>query len=92
LVVRDPDRCTTHLLDGQEIIRGFGGRPLSGERAAEGLMERIEGERPTKRVVITEVPATDIVSDHPNRCRAASSRRQTTSGGMVVLVSGSERS
>jgi uncharacterized protein (DUF1330 family) len=92
LAIRDPDGYATYRLDGQERIRGFGGRPLSGGRAPEGVMESLEGERPTKRVMITEIPIIDIVSDHPDRCQAVSSRCQATSSGMVVLVGAWERS
>jgi uncharacterized protein (DUF1330 family) len=79
---------------GQASIRRFGGRALSGDPAPEGVVELIEGEWPTERLVITEFPTNYIVRAwcSSDLCPAAVSERQATSSGRVLLGGGWDRS
>jgi uncharacterized protein (DUF1330 family) len=52
LDIHDPDGYAAYRLDGQASIRRFGGRVLSGDPAPEGVVELLEGEWLTKRLVI----------------------------------------
>ena len=60
LEIHDAEGYAAYRLDGQASIRRFGGRVLSGDPAPEGIVEPLEGEWLTKRLVITEFPTVDI--------------------------------
>jgi uncharacterized protein (DUF1330 family) len=90
LEIHDPKGYAAYRLDGQASIRRFGGRVLSGDPAPEGVVELLEGEWPTKRLVITEFPTIDIARAwyHSDLYQAAARSRQATSSGRVLLVGG----
>jgi uncharacterized protein (DUF1330 family) len=88
-----PGRYADYRLDGQSSIRRFGGRVLSGDPAPEGVVELLEGEWPTKRLVITEFPTIDVARAwyRSDLYQAAARKRQATSSGRVLLVGGWDR-
>ena len=93
LEIHDPEGYAAYRLDGQASIRRFGGRVLSGDPAPAGVVEPLEGEWPTKRLVITEFPTIDIARAwyHSDLYQAAARKRQATSSGRVLLVGGWDR-
>ncbi len=93
LEIHHPDGYAAYRLDGQASIRRFGGRVLSGDPAPEGVVELLEGEWLTKRLVITEFPTVDIARAwyHSDLYQAAARKRQATSSGSVLLVGGWDR-
>jgi uncharacterized protein (DUF1330 family) len=60
LEIHDTEKYESYRLDGQASIRRFGGRVLSGEPAPRGVVEVLEGQWPTRRLVIVEFPTIDI--------------------------------
>jgi uncharacterized protein (DUF1330 family) len=82
-----------YRLDGQASIRRFGGRVLSGEPAPRGIVEPLEGDWPTQRLVIAEFQTVDIARAwfSSDIYQAAARKRQATSTGRVVLVGGWNR-
>jgi uncharacterized protein (DUF1330 family) len=90
LEIHEPAGYAAYRLDGQASIRRFGGRVLSGDPAPEGIVESLEGDWPTKRLVITEFPTVDIARAwyHSDLYQAAARKRQATSTGRVLLVGG----
>src|SRR5260370_32255238 len=60
LEIHDANGYAAYRLDGQDSIRRFGGRVLSGDPAPEGIVESLEGEWLTKRLGITEFPTVDL--------------------------------
>jgi len=93
LEIHDADGYAAYRLDGQDSIRRFGGRVLSGDPAPKGIVESLEGEWLTKRLVITEFPTVDIARAwyHSDLYQAAARKRQATSTGRVILVGGWDR-
>jgi uncharacterized protein (DUF1330 family) len=93
LEIHDPAGYADYRLDGQASIRRFGGRVLSGDPAPEGIVESLEGDWPTKRLVITEFLTVDIARSwyHSDLYQAAAHKRQATSTGRVLLVGGWNR-
>ena len=90
LEIRDPGGYEAYRLDGQASIRHFGGRVLSGEPAPRGVVEALEGDWPTKRLVIAEFPTIDVARAwfHSELYQAAARKRQAASTGRVLLVGG----
>jgi uncharacterized protein (DUF1330 family) len=93
LEIRQPEGYEAYRLDGQASIRHFGGRVLSGEPAPRGVVEVLEGEWPTRRLVIAEFPTVAIARAwyHSDLYQAAARKRQATSTGRVLLVGGWDR-
>jgi uncharacterized protein (DUF1330 family) len=93
LEIHDPAGYADYRLDGQASVRRFGGRVLSGDPAPEGVVELLEGEWSTKRLVITEFPTIDIARAwyRSDLYQAAARKRQATSSGRVLLVGGWDR-
>lgn len=93
LDIHDPAGYADYRLDGQASIRRFGGRVLSGDPAPEGIVELLEGEWATKRLVITEFPTIDVARAwyRSDLYQAAARKRQATSSGRVLLVGGWDR-
>ena len=93
LEIHDAAGYAAYRLDGQASIRRFGGRVLSGDPAPAGIVEPLEGEWLTKRLVITEFPTIDIARAwyHSDLYQAATRKRQATSTGRVLLVGGWDR-
>lgn len=93
LEIHDPDGYAAYRLEGQASIRRFGGRVLSGDPAPEGVVELLEGEWLTRRLVIAEFPTIDIARAwyHSDLYQAAARKRQATSSGSVLLVGGWDR-
>jgi uncharacterized protein (DUF1330 family) len=93
LDIHDAEGYAAYRLDGQASIRRFGGRVLSGDPAPQGIVESLEGEWLTKRLVITEFPTVDIARAwyHSDLYQAAARKRQATSTGRVLLVGGWDR-
>jgi uncharacterized protein (DUF1330 family) len=60
LEVHDAAGYAAYRLDGQASIRRFGGRVLSGDPAPAGIVEPLEGEWLTKRLVITQLAGNAI--------------------------------
>jgi uncharacterized protein (DUF1330 family) len=90
LEIHDPEGYAAYRLDGQASIRRFGGRVLSGDPAPEGVVELLEGEWLTRRLVIAEFPTIDIARSwyHSDLYQAAARKRQETSSGRALLVGG----
>lgn len=86
LEIHDPEAYAAYRLDGQASIRRFGGRVLSGDPAPEGVVELLEREWDTRRLVITEFPTIDIARAwyHPDLYQAAARKRQASSSGRVL--------
>lgn len=93
LEITDPEGYEAYRLDGQSSTRAFGGRVLSGEPAPRGVVEQLEGDWPTKRLVINEFPTVDIARAwfHSDLYQAAAAARRATSTGRVLLVGGWNR-
>lgn len=93
LEIEDPTGYEAYRLDGQASIRRFGGRVLSGEPAPRGVVEALEGDWPTRRLVITEFDTVDIARSwyRSDLYQAAARKRQATSTGRVLLVGGWNR-
>ncbi|WP_326568899.1 DUF1330 domain-containing protein [Amycolatopsis rhabdoformis] len=93
LEIHDPERYEAYRLDGQASIRRFGGRVLSGEPAPRGVVEALEGDWPTLRLVIVEFPTIDIARAwfNSDTYQAAARKRQASSTGRVLLVGGWEK-
>jgi uncharacterized protein (DUF1330 family) len=90
LEITDPEGYEEYRLAGQSSIRRFGGRVLSGEPAPKGVVEVLEGEWSTKRLVIAEFPTVAIARAWfaSDVYQAAAKVRHATSTGRVVLVGG----
>jgi uncharacterized protein (DUF1330 family) len=93
LEIHDVEGYAAYRLDGQASIRRFGGRVLSGDPAPEGVVELLEGEWLTKRLVIAEFPTIDIARSwyYSDLYQAAARKRQATSRGRALLVGGWDR-
>jgi len=93
LEITDPDGYEAYRLDGQSTTRAFGGRVLSGEPAPRGIVEQLEGNWATKRLVTNEFPTVEIARAwyHSDQYQAAAHKRQETSVGRVLLVGGWNR-
>jgi uncharacterized protein (DUF1330 family) len=93
LEIHDLEGYAAYRLDGQASIRRFGGRVLSGDPAPEGVVELLEGEWLTRRLVITEFPTIDIARSwyHSDLYQAAARKRQASSSGRALLVGGWDR-
>lgn len=90
LEIHDPEGYEEYRLDGQASIRRFGGQVLSGEPAPRGVVESLEGDWRTRRLVICEFPTVDIARAwfSSDVYQAAARKRQATSTGRVMLVGG----
>jgi uncharacterized protein (DUF1330 family) len=93
LEIHDSEGYEAYRLDGQASIRRYGGRVLSGEPAPRGVVEQLEGEWPTRRLVISEFQTVDIARAwfQSDLYQAAAAKRQATSTGRVLLVGGWNR-
>src|SRR3984957_14593863 len=93
LEIHDPAGYADQGLRGQASIRRFGRRVLCGGPATEGIVESLEGDWPTKRLVITAFLTVDIARSwyHSDLYQAAAHKRQATSTGRVLLVGGWNR-
>lgn len=90
LEITDRAGYEDYRLAGQASVRRFGGRILSGEPAPDGVVECLEGEWDTRRLVIAEFDSVDVGRrwfTSPEYQRAAALRR-ATSTGRVLLVEG----
>jgi uncharacterized protein (DUF1330 family) len=90
LEIENSDGYEAYRLLGQTSVRRFGGRVLSGEPAPKGVVETLEGDWHTKRLVINEFPTVDIARAwyHSDLYQEAVLARQATSSGRVLLVGG----
>jgi uncharacterized protein (DUF1330 family) len=90
LEITDPEEYEAYRLDGQASVRKWGGRVLSGEPAPRGVVEELEGPWPTKRLVILEFDSVATARKwyESPEYQAAAGKRQASSTGRVVLVSG----
>jgi uncharacterized protein (DUF1330 family) len=90
LEIEDPDGYEAYRLDGQRSIRHFGGRVLSGEPAPAGVVESLEGDWNTKRLVIVEHTTLAVARAwyRSDEYQAAARKRQATSRGRVLLLEG----
>lgn len=90
LEITDPQGYEQYRLEGQATTRLWGGRVLSGEPAPRGVVEPLEGEWDTKRLVINEFPTVEIARGwfRSERYQAAARHRQATADGRVLLVEG----
>ena len=90
LDITDPNSYEEYRLEGQATTRLFGGRVLSGEPAPRGIVESLEGDWNTKRLVINEFQTVEIARAwyRSDRYQAAARHRQATSTGRVLLVEG----
>jgi uncharacterized protein (DUF1330 family) len=90
LDITDPKGYEDYRLDGQRSIRHWGGRVLSGEPAPTGVVESLEGEWDTKRLVIVEHTTLAVARGwyESAEYQAAARKRQATSNGRVLLVEG----
>ncbi len=94
LEITDPERYEAYRLLGQASIRRFGGRVLSGEPAPRGVVEPLEGDWDTKRLVICEFDSVETARDwfSSDQYQAAARERQASSEGRVLLVGGWSKS
>lgn len=94
LEITDPAAYEAYRLDGQASVRRWGGRILSGEPAPQGIVESLEGNWRTKRLVIVEFPSLEVARDwyHSDEYQAAARKRQASSTGRVLLVEGWKKS
>src|SRR5260370_35541305 len=78
LEIHDPEGYEAYRLEGQASIRQFGGRGLSGEPAPRGIVEALEGDWPTRRLVIAAFATGEIAraSVRSDRYQAAAGKRQ----------------
>jgi uncharacterized protein (DUF1330 family) len=90
LEITDSDGYEDYRLDGQAAIRKWNGRVLSGEPAPRGVVECLEGDWPTKRLVVVEFESIAVARDwyYSEQYQAAARKRQATSNGRVLLVEG----
>ncbi len=93
LEIHDPEGYEAYRLEGQASIRQFGGRVLSGEPAPRGVVEALEGDWPTRRLVIAEFATVEIARAWfgSELYQAAARKRRAASTGKVVLVGGWNR-
>jgi len=90
LDITDPEGYDVYRLEGQRSVKRYGGRVLSGEPAPKGIVEALEGDWDTKRLVIVEFPTVQIARDWyaSDEYQKAAAHRQATSTGRVLLVEG----
>lgn len=90
LEITDPQGYEAYRLAGQRSVKRYGGRVLSGEPAPRGVVEVLEGDWDTKRLVILEFPTVQVARDWygSEEYQAAAAHRQATSTGRVLLVEG----
>ena len=93
LEIHDPEGYEAYRLEGQASIRQFGGRVLSGEPAPRGVVEALEGDWPTRRLVIAEFATVEIARAWfgSELYQAAARKRRAAGTGKVVLVGGWNR-
>ncbi len=90
LQITDPEGYEAYRLAGQQTVKRYGGRVLSGEPAPRGIIEALEGDWDTKRLVIVEFPTIQIARDWygSEEYQQAAGLRQAASTGRVLLVEG----
>ncbi|WP_380163384.1 DUF1330 domain-containing protein [Jannaschia sp. R86511] len=90
LTVTDPDAYETYRVHGQATVRRWGGRVLSGEPAPHSVVEVLEGDWPTRRLVIVEFPSLTVAHAWyaSPEYRHAAALRQVSATGRVLLVEG----
>lgn len=94
LEITDPDGYEAYRLAGQRSVKRYGGRVLSGEPAPRGIVETLEGDWDTRRLVIVEFPTVQVARDWyaSEEYKKAIAHRQATSIGRVLLVEGWKKS
>lgn len=90
LEITDPDAYAAYRLHGQASTRRWGGRVLTGEPAPQGLVECLEGDWPTRRLVINEFPSPAVARAWYDSAeyRHATRLRRAAATGRVLLVGG----
>jgi uncharacterized protein (DUF1330 family) len=90
LEITDPEAYEQYRLHGQASVRRWGGRVLSGEPAPRGVVESLEGDWPTKRLVVVEFASVAVARAWyaSPEYREATRMRQASTTGRVLLVEG----
>ncbi len=90
LEIFDPEAYEAYRLHGQASTRKWGGRVLTGEPAPRGVVECLEGEWPTKRLVVNEFASLAVARAWyaSPEYEHAVKLRQAAATGRVLLVEG----
>lgn len=93
LQITDADAYEAYRHHGQATTRRWGGRVLTGEPAPRGLVECLEGDWPTRRLVINEFPSPAVARAWyaSDEYQHAVRLRQASATGRVLLVGGWNR-